>query len=46
MLIEIKRKKYFLDWVLTAKYHDYPHNWLKLFKNSNYNGIIIGLLCK
>ena len=33
-----EEKKIFLDWVLTAKYHDYPHNWLKLFKNSNYNG--------
>ena len=33
-----KEKKIFLDWVLTAKYHDYTHNWIKLFKNSNYNG--------
>ena len=33
-----EEKKIFLDCVLTAKYHDYPHNWLKLFKNSNYNG--------
>lgn len=33
-----KEKKIFLDWVLTAKYHDYPNNWIKLFKSSNYNG--------
>lgn len=33
-----KEKKIFLDWVLTAKYHDYPDNWIKLFKGSNYNG--------
>ena len=33
-----KEKKIFLDWVLTAKYHDYPNNWIKLFKASNYNG--------
>ena len=34
----IKEKKIFLDWVLTAKYHDYPKNWKKLFKKSNYKG--------
>jgi len=33
-----KEKKIFLDWVLTAKYHDYTYNWIKLFKNSKYNG--------
>jgi len=33
-----KEKKIFLDWVLTAKHHDYPNNWIKLFKSSNYNG--------
>ncbi len=34
----LKEKKLFLDWVLTAKYHDYPKNWLKLFKKSAYKG--------
>ena len=34
----LKEKKLFLDWVLTAKYHDYPKNWLKLFKKSSYKG--------
>ena len=34
----LKEKKIFLDWVLTAKYHDYPKNWKKLFKKANYKG--------
>ncbi len=34
----LKEKKIFLDWVLTAKYHDYPNNWKKLFKKANYKG--------
>jgi len=34
----LNEKNLFLDWVLTAKYHDYPHNWKKLFKKSNYKG--------
>jgi len=33
-----KEKKRFLDWVLTAKFHDYPKVWLKLFKKANYTG--------
>ena len=32
------QKKIFKDWVLTAKYHDYPEGWLELFKNVGYNG--------
>ena len=32
------QKKKFLNWVLTAKYHDYPKNWLKLFKKAKYSG--------
>ena len=30
--------KIFLSWVLTAKYHDYPKNWIKLFKKAGYKG--------
>lgn len=33
-----KQKKNFLNWVLTAKYHDYPKGWKKLFKECNYQG--------
>ena len=33
-----KQKKIFEEWVLTAKYHDYPKNWKKLFKLSGYKG--------
>ena len=32
------QKKIFEDWVLTAKYHDYPKNWIKLFKDSGFKG--------
>ncbi len=32
-----KQKKLFLDWVLTAQYHDYPNEWRKLFKKTGYN---------
>jgi len=31
-------RKIFLDWVLTAYYHDYPKNWIKLFKEAGYKG--------
>ena len=34
----LKEKKIFQDWVLTAKYHDYCKNWENLFKKNNYNG--------
>jgi len=34
----LKQKKIFLNWVLTAKYHDYPKNWIKLFKKAKYKG--------
>ena len=33
----LKQKKLFLDWVLTAQYHDYPNEWRKLFKKTGYN---------
>ena len=33
-----KQKKLFENWVLTAKYHDYPDEWRKLFKIANYKG--------
>jgi len=28
----------FLSWVLTAKFHDYPQGWLKLFAEAGYSG--------
>ena len=34
----IKQKKIFQDWVLTAKHHDYPKGWLNLFKIAGYKG--------
>jgi ubiquinone/menaquinone biosynthesis C-methylase UbiE len=28
----------FLQWVLTAKFHDYPEGWVKLFAEAGYTG--------
>lgn len=33
-----EEKEVFEDWVLTAKYHDYPDGWKKLFKEAGYTG--------
>ena len=32
------QRELFLSWVLTAKYHDYPDGWIKLFKEAGYTG--------
>ena len=34
----LKQKKLFEDWVLTAIFHSYPKDWIKLFKESCYKG--------
>lgn len=31
-------KAIFEDWVLTAKFHDYPEGWIELFKEAGYTG--------
>ncbi|MBA2686667.1 MAG: methyltransferase domain-containing protein [Gemmatimonadaceae bacterium] len=28
----------FLDWVLTAKFHDYPEGWMRMFQRAGYTG--------
>lgn len=33
-----EQKAVFEDWVLTAKFHDYPEGWLKLFAEAGYTG--------
>jgi len=33
-----EQKALFEDWVLTAKFHDYPEGWLKLFAEAGYTG--------
>ena len=33
-----EQKKIFESWVLTAKFHDYPEGWKKIFKKANYKG--------
>lgn len=32
------QKEIFESWVLTAKFHDYPDGWIKLFKEAGYTG--------
>jgi len=36
--LDEEQKKVFDNWVLTAKFHDYPKNWIKLFKSAGYTG--------
>ena len=31
-------KAVFEEWVLTAKFHDYPDGWIKLFREAGYTG--------
>jgi ubiquinone/menaquinone biosynthesis C-methylase UbiE len=33
-----EQRERFLEWVLTAKFHDYPEGWLKLFDEGGYTG--------
>lgn len=33
-----EQRALFLDWVLTAEYHDYPEKWKELFDRSGYTG--------
>lgn len=33
-----EQKQLFLDWVLTAEFHDYPEGWIALFKEAGYTG--------
>lgn len=33
-----EQREVFLQWVLTAKFHDYPAGWLKLFAEAGYTG--------
>ena len=33
-----EQRERFLQWVLTAKHHDYPEGWVKLFAEAKYTG--------
>jgi ubiquinone/menaquinone biosynthesis C-methylase UbiE len=33
-----EQKARFEEWVLTAKFHDYPDGWVRLFKEAGYTG--------
>ncbi len=33
-----EQKAVFEEWVLTAKFHDYPEGWIKLFAEAGYTG--------
>ena len=34
----VSEKELFEKWVLTAKFHDYPDKWIKIFNSINYDG--------
>ncbi|MEI9889061.1 MAG: class I SAM-dependent methyltransferase [Rhizomicrobium sp.] len=33
-----EQKAIFEDWVLTAKFHDYPAGWIEVFREAGYTG--------
>ena len=33
-----EQRDLFMSWVLTAKFHDYPDGWIKLFQEAGYTG--------
>ncbi len=33
-----EQRQQFLDWVLTAEFHDDPKGWLRLFEEAGYTG--------
>ncbi len=33
-----EQRALFLDWVLTAQFHDYPQGWLQVFAEAGYTG--------
>ena len=33
-----EQKAVFEDWVLTARFHDYPEGWIRLFREAGYTG--------
>jgi ubiquinone/menaquinone biosynthesis C-methylase UbiE len=33
-----EQRALFLDWVLTAQFHDYPRGWLRVFEEAGYRG--------
>jgi ubiquinone/menaquinone biosynthesis C-methylase UbiE len=33
-----EQRELFMSWVLTAKFHDYPQGWIKLFQEAGYTG--------
>lgn len=33
-----EQREIFLTWVLTAKFHDYPEGWIRLFEKAGYTG--------
>ena len=37
-----EQKALFEEWVLTAKFHDYPDGWVRLFRRPATPGIITG----
>ena len=36
--MNLEQKELFESWVLTAVFHDFPEEWIKLFKEAGYSG--------
>ncbi|EWY42525.1 methyltransferase [Skermanella stibiiresistens SB22] len=41
-----EQRRVFLDWVLTANFHDYPQEWVKLFVEAGYTGDYYWTICE
>jgi ubiquinone/menaquinone biosynthesis C-methylase UbiE len=35
---DARQRELFMSWVLTAKFHDYPAGWMKVFQEAGYTG--------
>jgi SAM-dependent methyltransferase len=41
-----EQRQLFLDWVLTAEFHDYPNKWRELFVEAGYTGDYFWTICE
>jgi cyclopropane fatty-acyl-phospholipid synthase-like methyltransferase len=41
-----EQRRVFLDWVLTANFHDYPQEWIKVFAEAGYTGDYFWTICE
>ena len=41
-----EQRQLFLDWVLTAEFHDYPAQWAQVFAEAGYTGDYFWTICE